>query len=72
VVDDRIEDVAQFTGGGGAFSVPGPDPARSSVDLGASIKLLTTNSWTFTGSYDFDWKSDYNASAGFVRAGYRF
>lgn len=70
--NDRIEDTAQFTGGGGAFSVPGPAPARSTLDLGASLKFLTTNNWDFTASYDFNWKSDYTSSSGFLRATYRF
>jgi outer membrane autotransporter protein len=72
VVDDRIEDTAQFTGGGGAFTAQGPDPARSRVNLGASLKYLTTANWDLTASYDFNWKADYTSNAGFVRAGYRF
>jgi len=70
--DDRIDDTAQFTGGGVAFSVPGPDPARGTVDLGASMKLMTTSNWTFTASYDFNWKDEYTAHSGFLRAGYKF
>jgi hypothetical protein len=45
-VDDRIEDTAQFTGGGAAFATQGSDPARSSVNLGATVKYLTAARWT--------------------------
>jgi outer membrane autotransporter protein len=72
LVDDQIVDTAQFVGGGGAFSVPGPTPARSTVNLGASLKFLTTRNWTFTANYDFDWKDNYTSNAGFLRAGYKF
>ncbi len=72
VVNDRIEDTAQFTGGGGAFDIRGIEPDRSTVDLGASVKLMTTRNWDFTGSYDFNWRSDYTSHAGYLRAGYKF
>jgi outer membrane autotransporter protein len=72
LVDDRIEDTAAFTGGGGAFTTQGPDPARSSVNLGTSVRYYTPTNWNLTASYDFDWKSGYTSNAGLVKAGYRF
>ncbi len=72
LTDDQISDTGSFTGGGGAFTVTGPTPARSSVDLGASVKFLTTANWEFTASYDFDWRDNYTANAGFLRATYKF
>lgn len=72
LVDDRIEDTAQFTGGGGTFTTQGPDPARSSVNLGGTLRYYTPSNWNFTASYDFDWKQDYTANAGSIKAGYRF
>ncbi len=72
LVNDKVEDTAQFTGGGGAFKIEGADPARSTLDLGATVRLVTTRNWEFTGSYDFNWKSDYTSHAGFLRAAYRF
>ncbi len=72
VTDDQISDTAQFTGGGGAFNIRGDRPDRSTLDLGASVKLMTVHNWDFTGSYDFNWRSDYTSSAGFLRAGYKF
>ena len=71
-MDDRIEDTAQFTGGGGTFTAQGPQPARSSVNLGGTLKYLATSNWNMTASYDFNWKSGYTSNAGFVRAGYKF
>ena len=72
LVGDRIEDTATFTGGGGAITVEGPDPARGSVNLGTTLKLEMTNNWDFMASYDFDAREDYKAHAGFIRASYKF
>jgi outer membrane autotransporter protein len=72
VTDDQVEDTSTFTGGGAAFTVNGPTPARSSVDLGASIKYQTTRNWDFLLSYDVDWRDNYLSNAGFLRAVYRF
>lgn len=70
--DTRVEDTTNFTGGGGSFFVPGPNQARTDLNLGAGLKFLTTQRWTLTASYNFDWKSDYTAHSGFLRAGYKF
>ena len=72
LVDDRIDDTAQFTGGGGTFTTQGPNPARSSVNLGGTLRYYTPSRWSFTASYDFDWKQSYTANAGYIKAGYRF
>ena len=72
VVDDKIEDTSQFTAGGGTFTTQGPSPARSSVDLGTSLRYSAPSNWNFTASYDFDWKSNYTSNAGVIKAGYRF
>ena len=72
VVNDAVEDTSAFTGGGGTFITQGATPARSSVNLGGTIKLDTTNNWEFTASYDFDYKVDYVSNAGFIRAAYKF
>lgn len=72
VVNDAVEDTSAFTGGGGTFITQGAAPARSSVNLGGTIKLDTINNWEFTASYDFDYKADYVSNAGFLRAAYKF
>ena len=72
VVDNRIEDTAQFTGGGGTFTTQGPTPARSSVNLSTAVRYYTPTNWKFTANYDFDWKSDCTSNAGFIKAGYKF
>jgi outer membrane autotransporter protein len=72
VMNDAIEDTSNFTGGGGTFITQGATPARSSVNLGGTIKLDTTNNWEFTASYDFDYRADYISNAGFIRAAYKF
>lgn len=70
--DNREVDTANFTGGGTAFSVPGPRPGRSTVDLGASVKFVTTRNWDLSASYNFDWKDNYTSNSGFLRAAYKF
>ena len=72
MVDGRVEDAAQFTGGGGTFTAQGPNPARSSVNLGGTVRYYAPSNWNYTASYDFGWKQDYTANAGFIKAGYRF
>lgn len=72
LVGDNIESTSNFTGGGATFTTQGPDPARSTFDVGATLKLETVQNWDFTASYDFNAKADYTSHAGFIRAGYKF
>ena len=72
LADANVQDTTSFVGGGGSFLVNGANQSRSKVNLGASLKYLTTQNWTMTGSYDFDWKDSYTSNTGLLRADYRF
>lgn len=72
LIGDDVQATANFTGGGASFSTKGMDPARSSLNAGASVSLFTQSNVELTGSYDFEYKSDYNAHAGYIRAGVKF
>jgi len=69
---DPLDATDTFAAGGPAFNTQGPRPARSTFDVGASIRYLTTANWEFTANYDFQYKSDYTNNAGQLRAVYRF
>ncbi|TAL39346.1 MAG: autotransporter outer membrane beta-barrel domain-containing protein, partial [Alphaproteobacteria bacterium] len=72
LVGDRIETTSTFTGGGAAFTSPGADPARSRFNAGADLKFYTTGTWQFKAAYDFDYKQDYYAHSGVLRAAVKF
>lgn len=71
-VGDKVQATSSFAAGGAAFASQGPDPAQSTFDVGASLDYLTTDNWQFTVNYGFEYKSDYDAHSGFVRAAYKF
>ena len=72
LVGDEVEATARFTGAGAAFTTQGADPARSAFNVGGAMKLYTTDNWEFSANYDFNFKSDYDAHAGYLRAGVKF
>lgn len=72
VIGDDISTTSSFTGGGAAFNTKGMDPARSQFDVGAAVKYMTVNNWDFTAQYDYQFKSDYDAHNGILRAAYKF
>lgn len=72
LIGDSIDSTARFTGAGAAYNVQGADPARSNFNVGAGIKMYTTDNWEFTANYDFNFKQDYRAHSAYVRAGVKF
>jgi outer membrane autotransporter protein len=72
LVGDEVESTNRFIGGGQAFNTQGADPARSTFNAGAGLKLFTTDNWEFSANYDFEFKSDYDAHSGYLRAGVKF
>ncbi len=63
---------AQLAGGGTSWTATGPNPARSTFDIGTSVHLYQTNNWDFSANYDFRYKTGYTENAAMLRAGYRF
>lgn len=71
-IGDEVSTTNRFIGGGQAFTTKGADPAQHSFNAGGSLSLYTTDSWEFTANYDFDFKTDYHAHSGYLRAGVKF
>ena len=72
LVGDRVEVTSAFAAGGGTFVSQGADPARSRIDAGAGLSYQTTDNWQFSANYDYNFKEDFSAHSGYLRAGYRF
>lgn len=71
-VNDDVATTARFTGGGASFKTTGIDQARSTFNVGGGITWETNMNWELSAEYDYEFKSDYNAHSGIVRAGYKF
>ena len=72
VIGDEYETTSTFAAGGSAFETDGFDPAQATFNVGAGVTYYSTTNWELTAEYDFEIKSDYDAHAGLLRAGYRF
>lgn len=72
VVGDDAAATSSFLGGGATFKTEGFDPATSTFNAGFGATVYDTNNWEFTGGYDFEYKSDYSAHSGVVKATYKF
>lgn len=70
--NDSIDTTSSFAAGGGTFSTNGLNPSNSTFDVGAGVKLYSTNNWDFAASYDYTARTDYNANSGLLRAAYHF
>ncbi len=71
-IGDEVEATQSFVGGGTAFQTEGADDQHFALDLGAGVTYFTADNWEFTANYDFEWKEEYTAHAGYLRAGYKF
>lgn len=72
VVGDEAESTSRFTGGGANFQTKGFDPAQFAIDAGVGVTYFSTTNWELTANYDFEYKEDYDAHAGYLRAAYKF
>lgn len=72
VIGDDMASTAFLAGGGTAFKTQGFDAAQTTGNVGAGLKWETAAGLDFTANYDYEYKSDYDAHSGYVRAGYRF
>lgn len=72
-IADRMALTSQFIGGGPSFTTSGVRPAHDNYNTGASISAYSKNTGlTFTASYDFDFRDDFTAHAGFLRLRYEW
>lgn len=72
LINDEVQATSTFTAGGPSFETNGLEPSRHTFNVGASVTFANTNNWEFTADYDFEYKPDYDAHSGYVRAGYKF
>ncbi|MBI1215405.1 MAG: autotransporter domain-containing protein, partial [Alphaproteobacteria bacterium] len=67
LVGDRVSATSTFSGGGAAFSSPGPVPARGQLDLGTGVTWQSAADWNLKANYDFSYRSKYTSHAGVVK-----
>jgi outer membrane autotransporter protein len=72
VVDDRVETTSSFTGFGGTFTTMSPTPGRNRLNAGAGLGFYAKNGFELRASYDLDWREQYLANSGLLRATMRF
>ncbi len=63
---------AQLAANGASWTATGPEPARSTYDIGGTVHMFRSNNWNFSAGYDFRYKSNYTENAFMIRAEYRF
>jgi len=72
VIADEVAATSTFRGGGPAFRTVGAEPSATTLSAGVEINYRLAESWEVAASYDADWRSDYDAQVGMVRATYKF
>lgn len=72
LVGDEFEANNTFAGGGSAFKVEGFDPAQTTFNAGVAGTYFADENWEVTAEYDYEFKSDYSAHSGLVKAAYKF
>lgn len=72
IIGDKVAASSKFIGGGTSFRTEGFDPVNSTFNAGFGATVYNTNNWEFTGGYDFEYKADYSAHSGVVKAAYKF
>jgi len=71
-VDDAQQNTSTFTGGGASFSTNGFDPANSSVNVGGSLTMYSSENFDFKAGYDFQSRKGFKGHSGTVNIHYSF
>ena len=71
-IDDAIQTVASFTGGGNTFQSTGFDPANHSVLGGLGITFVSNSNFEAIVSYDIEAKEDFTSHSALIEAHWRF
>lgn len=73
-IGDAIETTSSFAGvaGSPSFRTTGADPAQSKFNLGVGAAYLSTANWDLSANYNYEFKEDYHAHAGVLRANLHF
>ncbi len=70
-IDDQIQTVAAFTGGGNTFQSTGFDPANHSATGGAGI-AYSGNNFDLVATYDFEAKKDFVSHSALLKGRWNF
>lgn len=69
---DKVESTGSLEGGGGSFVSKGPEPEPHRFNVGAGLTYISTTNWELQTHYNYDYREDFDAHSGFVRAAYKF
>jgi uncharacterized protein with beta-barrel porin domain len=70
-IDDQIQTVAAFTGGGNTFQSTGFDPANHSATGGAGL-TCSGNNFDLVATYDFEAKKDFVSHSALLKGRWNF
>ena len=70
-IDDKIQTVSAFTGGGNTFQVTGFDPANHSAIGGAGL-TYSGNNFDFIATYNFEAKEDFVSHSALLKGSWKF
>jgi outer membrane autotransporter protein len=71
-IDDKIQTVSAFTGGGNTFTTTGFDPANNSLLAGLGLTFLNHNNFDVLAIYDFETKKDFTSHSALLKARWNF
>jgi fibronectin-binding autotransporter adhesin len=72
ILDDRIDTTSNFVGASAgtnpSFVTEGAQPDRNRLDLSAGVTYMSTANWDMSANYNFEYRPDYKANTGTLRA----
>jgi uncharacterized protein with beta-barrel porin domain len=72
VIDDKIQTVSAFTGGGNTFTTTGFDPANNSLLGGLGISFISANDFELIATYDMEVKEDFLSHSALLKGRWSF
>jgi uncharacterized protein with beta-barrel porin domain len=72
VIDDKIQTVSSFTGGGNTFTTTGFDPANNSLLGGLGISFISANDFELKATYDMEVKEDFLSHSALLKGRWSF
>ena len=71
-LDDKIQTVSAFTGGGNTFQTTGFDPANNSILGGVELTFESINNFDFIVAYDIEAKEDFTSHSALLKGRWSF
>jgi outer membrane autotransporter protein len=63
-IGDTVATTSTFTGGGSSFSTSGLEPEQSTYNVGTGVTFYSKGSISVTGTYDYQFGTDYSSHTG--------